>query len=117
MSRIMIVDDSDSIRLLLEDILSIGEHELVYQAKDGSEAVEKYASLKPDILLMDVTMPKKDGLTALKEIKEIDPDAKIIMLSAANTKNLVDDCLEAGAATFISKPFDFDTVLKTLRAI
>ncbi len=117
MSRVMIADDSSSIRLVLEDILSIGKHEVVYQAKDGVEAVEKYASLKPDILLLDLTMPKKDGLTVLKEIKEIDPDAKVIMLSAADSKKMVDDCLEAGAASFISKPFDFNMVLKTLKEI
>ena len=111
----MIADDSSSIRLVLEDILAIGEHEVVYQAKDGDEAVEKYASLKPDVLLLDLTMPKKDGLTVLKEIKEIDPDAKIIMLSAADSEKMVNDCLEAGAATFISKPFDFNVVLKTIR--
>jgi len=115
MSRVMIADDSSSIRLMLEDILAIGEHEVVYQAKDGAEAVEKYAFLKPDILLLDLTMPKKDGLTVLKEIKEINPDAKIIMLSAADNKTMVDDCLEAGATTFISKPFDFNVVLKTLK--
>jgi len=113
----MIADDSSSIRLVLEDILSIGEHEVVYQAENGVEAVEKYFSLKPDILLMDLTMPKKDGLTALKEIKKIDPDAKIIMLSAADSMKLIDDCLEAGAVTFISKPFDFNMVLKAIREI
>ena len=113
----MIADDSDAIRLLLEDILSIGEHELVYQAKDGAEAVEKYASIKPDLLLMDLTMPKKDGLTALKEIKKAHPDAKIIMLSAADSEKMVNECLEAGAITFIPKPFDFDRVLKTLKEV
>jgi len=76
MARVMIAEDTDAIRLLLEDILSIVKHELVYQAKDGAEAVEKYASIKPDILLMDLSMPKKDGITALKEIKKTHPDAK-----------------------------------------
>ena len=113
----MIADDSSSIRLVLEDILAIGKHELVYQAKDGAEAVEKYNSLKPDVLLLDLTMPKKDGLTALKEIKETDPDAKIIMLSAADSKKMVDDCIEAGATSFIPKPFDFNVVLKTIKEI
>ena len=113
----MIADDSSSIRLVLEDILAIGKHEVVYQAKDGAEAVEKYLSLKPDILLLDLTMPKKDGLTVLKEIKKIHPDAKVIMLSASDSKNMVDDCLEAGATSFISKPFDFKMVLKTLEEI
>ncbi len=113
----MIADDSSTIRLVLEDILEIGKHELVCQVENGEEAVEKYASIKPDVLLLDLTMPKKDGLTALKEIKKAHPDAKIIMLSAADSKSMVDECLEAGAATFISKPFDFNMVLKTLKEI
>ena len=78
---------------------------------------EKYASLKPDILLLDLTMPKKDGLTVLKEIKQIHPDAKIIMLSAADSKTMVDECIEAGAISFIPKPFDFNVVLKTLKEV
>ena len=112
----MIAEDTGAIRLLLEDILSIVKCELVYQAKDGAEAVEKYASVKPDILLMDLTMPKKDGVTALKEIKKTHPDAKIIMLSAAGTW-MASDCLEAGAIAFVPKPFDFDRVLKILRGL
>ena len=111
----MLVEDSDAIRLLFEDILSIGKHELVYQAKDGAEAVEKYASIKPDILLMDLSMPKKDGITALKEIKKTHPDAKIIMLSAADEEKTAAESLEAGAITFIPKPFDVDRVLKTIK--
>jgi len=116
MLRVMIAEDSDAIRLLFEDILSIGGYELVYQAKDGAEAVEKYASIKPDILLMDLTMPKKDGLTALKEIKKTHPDAKIIMLSAVDSAWMTNECLEVGA-TFIPKPFDLDRVLKTLKEV
>ena len=117
MVRVMIADDSSSIRLVLADILEIGKHELVSQVENGEEAVEKYGSVKPDVLLLDLTMPKKDGLTALKEIKRTHPDAKIIMLSAADSKSMVDDCLEAGATSFISKPFDFKMVLKTLEEI
>ena len=116
MARVMIAEDTDVIRLLFKDILSIVEHELVYQAKDGAEAVEKYASIKPDIVLMDLTMPKKDGLTALKEIKKTHPDAKIIMLSAAGTW-MASACLEAGAIAFIPKPFDFDRVLEILKEV
>jgi len=112
----MVAEDSDAIRLLLKDILSIVEHELVYWAKDGAEAVEKYASIKPDILLMDLSMPKKDGITALKEIKKTHPDAKILMLSAVGSF-MASECLEAGAINFIPKPFDFDRVLKILKEL
>ena len=113
----MIADDSSAIRLVLEDIMSIGKHELVCQVENGQEAVERYDSVKPDILLLDLTMPQKDGLTVLKEIKKTNPDAKIIMLSAADSKKMVDDCLEAGAIDFISKPFDFKMVLKKLKEV
>ncbi len=116
MARVMIAEDTDMIRRLFEDILSIAEHELVYQAKDGAEAVEKYASIKPDLLLMDLAMPKKDGLTALKEIKKTHPDAKIIMLSAIGSF-MASECLEAGAIAFFPKPFDFEKVLKILKEV
>ncbi len=112
----MLAEDNDVIRLLFEDILSIGGYELVYQAKDGAEAVEKYASIKPDILLMDLSIPKKDGITALKEIKKTHPDAKILMLSAVGSF-MASECLEAGAINFIPKPFDLDRVLKTLKEV
>ena len=116
MSRVMIADDSSSIRLVLADILDIGKHELVCQVENGEEAVEKYGSIKPDILLMDLSMPKKDGITALKEIKKTHPDAKIIMLSAIGSF-MASECLEAGAIGFFPKPFDFDRVLKILKEV
>jgi len=113
----MIADDSDAIRMVLRDMVSLGEHELVGEAKDGAEAVEKFNTFKPDVLLLDLTMPKKDGLTVLKEIKGTNPDAKIIVLSGADSKEMINQCLEAGAISFIPKPFDFDQVIKTLEEI
>ena len=113
----MIADDSVAIRQLLKDIISMGEHELVGEAKDGAEAVEKFNTVKPDLLLLDLTMPEKDGLTVLKEIKGTNPDAKIIMLSGDDSKEMINQCLEAGAISFIPKPFDFDQVIKTLEEI
>ena len=113
----MIADDSDAIRQLLKDIISMGEHELVAEAKDGAEAVEKFNTVKPDVLLLDLTMPEKDGLTVLKEIKGTNPDAKIIVLSGDNSKEMINQCLEAGAVSIIPKPVDFDQVIKTLEEI
>ncbi len=113
----MIADDSDAIRLLLKKMVSLGEHELVGEAEDGAEAVEKFNTVKPDVLLLDLSMPKKDGLTVLKEIKGTNPDAKIIVLSGADSKEMINQCLEAGAISFIPKPFDFDQVIKTLEEI
>ena len=113
----MIADDSDAIRKLLKDLVSLGKHELVGEARDGAEAVEKFNTVKPDVLLLDLTMPEKDGLTVLKEIKETNPDAKIIVLSGDGNKEMINKCLEAGAVSFIPKPFDFDQVIKTLEEI
>ena len=113
----MIADDSDAIRHLLKDMVSLGKHELVAEAKDGAEAVEKFNTVKPDVLLLDLTMPEKDGLTVLKEIKGTNPDAKIIVLSGDNSKEMINQCLEAGAVSIIPKPFDFDQVIKTLEEI
>ena len=117
MCRVMIADDSDAIRLLLKKMVSLGEHELVGEAEDGAEAVEKFNTVKPDVLLLDLSMPKKDGLTVLKEIKETHPDAKIIMLSGDDSKDMINKCLEAGAFSFFPKPFNFDQVIKTLEEI
>ncbi len=117
MARVMIADDSVAIRQLLKDIISMGEHELVGEAKDGAEAVEKFNTVKPDLLLLNLSMPEKDGLTVLKEIKGTNPDAKIIVLSGDYSKEVINQCLEAGAVSFIPKPFDFNQVLKTLKEI
>ncbi len=113
----MIADDSDAIRLVLKDILSIGEHEIVSEAKDGEESVDFYRKQKPDLLLLDLAMPKKDGLTVVKEIMQIDPNAKIILITASDNQKIINQCLESGALSYISKPFDFNGVLKTITDI
>jgi two-component system chemotaxis response regulator CheY len=114
MARVMVADDSDAIRLVLQDILSIGKHEIVAEATNGAEAVEKFSQVKPDILLLDLAMPKKDGLTVVKEIMANHPTAKIILITASDNQNIINECINAGAIAFISKPFDFDYVLKLI---
>ena len=114
MSRILIADDSDAIRLVLSDILEIGQHELVGEAVNGLEAVEKYSEIKPDVLLLDLAMPKKDGLTVVKEIISADSSAKIILITASDDQKVIKQCVDAGAMETISKPFDFDHVLKII---
>ncbi|MFQ6025762.1 MAG: response regulator, partial [Nitrosopumilaceae archaeon] len=104
MARVMIADDSDAIRLVLQDILAIGEHELVAEAKDGAETLEKFYDVKPDVLLLDLAMPKKDGLAVLKDIKATTPAAKIIVITAADSRKIINECLDAGATSYISKP-------------
>jgi len=114
MARIMIADDSDAIRLVLKDILMIGHHEFVAEATNGMEAVEKFNETKPDLLLLDMAMPKKDGLTALKEILATNPNAKIIMITASDNINTMTDAISSGALAYLLKPFNFEDVLKTI---
>ena len=114
MSKVLVADDSDAIRQVLHDILIIGKHELVGEAIDGNEAVEKFNELLPDLLLLDLAMPKKDGLAVVKEIIEYNPDARIVLITASDNQFIITQCLEAGAIASISKPFDFDKVLKVI---
>ena len=114
MAKVLVADDSDAIRQVLQDILSIGKHELVGEAIDGNEAIEKFIELQPDLLLLDLAMPKKDGLSVVKEIIEINPDARIVLITASDNQFIITQCLEAGAIASISKPFDFDKVLKVI---
>ena len=117
MVRVMVADDSDAIRMVLQDILSIGKHEIVAEATNGAETVERFSQTNPDVLLLDLAMPKKDGLTVVKEIMTTYPKAKIILITASDNQNVINECLEAGASAFISKPFDFDHVLKLIDEI
>ena len=117
MVKIMIADDSDAIRLVLRDILAIGNFDKIIEAVDGAEAVDYYSKNRPDILLLDLAMPKKDGYTVVKEIMQIDPNAKIILITASDDQKVINQCLEEGATTYISKPFDFNGVLKAINDI
>lgn len=117
MARVMIADDSDAIRFVLNDILTIGKHEIVAEAVNGLEAVEKFSQTNPDILLLDLAMPKKDGLTVVREVMAKHPTAKIILITASDNHNIINECIRAGAHAFISKPFDFDHVLKLISEI
>jgi two-component system chemotaxis response regulator CheY len=114
MARIMIVDDSDSIRMVLKDILEIGKHELVGEASNGEDAVKEFIKTNPDLTLLDMAMPKKDGLSALKEIISMRPDAKIVMITASDNQHTMKECINAGALAYILKPFNFQDVLKTI---
>ncbi len=114
MAKVMIADDSEAIRQVLRDILDIGHHEVVSESIDGNETLEKYNKIQPDLLLLDLAMPKKDGLTVVKEIMELYPEAKIILITASDNQKIIKECIDAGAKTFILKPFDFDNVLKII---
>lgn len=115
--RVLIVDDAIFMRMKLKDILEKNGFEVVAEAQNGMEAVGKYKSENPDLVTMDITMPEMDGVTALKEIKKIDKDAKIIMCSAMGQQSMVMDAIKAGALDFIVKPFDTERVIKALQKI
>ena len=114
MARIMVVDDAAFMRMMLKDILSKGGYEVVGEAENGLKAVERYKELTPDLVLMDITMPELDGIGAVKQIKGIDPGAKIIMCSAMGQQAMVLESIQAGAKDFIVKPFQADRILEAV---
>jgi two-component system chemotaxis response regulator CheY len=111
MARILITDDAAFMRMMIKNILTQNGHEVVGEAQDGEDAVAKYAELKPDVTTMDITMPSKDGIAALKEILAGDPGAKVIMCSALGQEAKVIESIRAGAKDFVVKPFQQDRVL------
>lgn len=115
--RVLIVDDALIMRVLLKEILDKPSFEVVGEARDGEEAVELYRTLSPDLVLMDIIMPKKDGLTALSEMIALDPMAKVIIVSALGQQAMVIDALYRGAREFITKPFHGEKVLKIVCAV
>lgn len=112
--RILIVDDAAFMRMMIKDILVKNGFEVVAEAENGAQAVEKYKEHSPDLVTMDITMPEMDGITALKEIKQIDAQARIIMCSAMGQQSMVIDAIQAGAKDFIVKPFRADRVLEAI---
>jgi two-component system, chemotaxis family, chemotaxis protein CheY len=111
MARVLVVDDAVFMRKVVSDALAKGGHEVVGEAANGVEAVEQWQSLKPDVTTLDITMPEKDGLAALKEIVALDPSARVIMCSALGQESKVLESIKAGAKDFIVKPFQPDRVL------
>ena len=112
--KVLIVDDAAFMRIKLKDILEKNNYEVVGEAENGIEAIEKYKEVSPDIVTMDITMPEMDGVEALKEIKAFDPNAKILMCSAMGQQSMVMDAIRAGAVDFIVKPFDTERVIHAL---
>jgi two-component system chemotaxis response regulator CheY len=110
-----VVDDAAFMRMMLKDILLKGGFEIAGEATNGAEAVRLYQELKPDLVTMDITMPEVDGIAAVKEIKKIDPNAKVVMVSAMGQQAMVIEAIQAGASDFIVKPFQPDRVLEALK--
>lgn len=113
-TKVLIVDDAAFMRMMIKDILVKNGFDVVGEAENGAQAVEKFKETTPDLVTMDITMPEMDGITALKEIKQIDASAKIIMCSAMGQQSMVIDAIQAGAKDFIVKPFQADRVLEAI---
>ena len=110
MAKILVVDDAEFLRVRISKMLSGEGHEIL-EAENGLKAVAAYKASKPDLVLMDITMPEMDGLTALKEIRTFDPTAKVIMLTALGQESVVLEAIKSGARDFVVKPFERDRIL------
>lgn len=115
--NILVCDDAAFMRMMIKDILSKNGYNVVGEAENGAKAVEKYAELKPDLVLMDITMPEMDGIAALKSIKSSDPGATVIMCSAMGQQAMVIESIQAGAKDFIVKPFQADRVIEAVKKV
>jgi len=115
--KILIVDDAAFMRMMIRDILSKNGYEVVGEAENGARAIERYKDLIPDLVIMDITMPEVDGIQAVKEIKKVNGEAKIIMCSAMGQQAMVIDAIQAGARDFVVKPFQPDRVLEAVRKV
>lgn len=116
-NKILIVDDAAFMRMMIKDTLKKNGYENLLEAADGEIAVQTYKAEKPDLVILDITMPNKNGLDALKEIRQMDPNAKIVMCSAMGQESMVVEAIRNGARDFIVKPFKAERVLKTVQGI
>ena len=115
--NILICDDAAFMRMMIKDILTKNGYNVVGEAENGAKGVEKYNELKPDLVLMDITMPEMDGIAALKAIKANDPGASVIMCSAMGQQAMVIESIQSGAKDFIVKPFQADRVIEAVKKV
>ena len=114
MANVMIADDSESVRATLRDMVEAGKHKVIAEAVDGIDVLEKFDSAKPDVLLLDVAMPKKDGMETLIELMKNDSKPKVIMITAHDDMELIQNCIKVGALAYITKPFNTDDILNAI---
>lgn len=112
--RVLVCDDSILMRRLVGDCLTSAGWEVAAEASDGQQAIDKYQAIRPDAVTMDIVMPGTDGLTALSKILELDPAAKVVVISALNQTKLISDAIRKGAQDFIAKPFLPEQLQQTL---
>lgn len=115
--RALVVDDAVFMRMMIKDILTSSEYEVVGEAENGIEAIKLYKKLKPDLVTMDIIMPEMNGIEAVKGIISFDPQAKILMVSAMGQQFLVKEAIQAGAKDFMVKPFQPAKVVAALKKI
>jgi two-component system chemotaxis response regulator CheY len=113
-SKILVVDDAAFMRMMIRDILAKHGYE-IHEAVNGRDAVEKFEDLRPDLVTMDITMPEMNGLDALREIRSMDEDARVLMVSAMGQQKMIVEALEMGAMDFLVKPFQPTKVLETVK--
>ncbi len=117
LKSVLIVDDAAFMRMMLKNLIEKNGYQVVGEAGNGAEAIEKYQELRPELITMDVTMPELDGIRAIQEIKKINSRVKIIVISAMGREEVVREALLAGASSFIIKPFDEKKVVTTIERI
>ncbi len=117
MTRILVADDASFMRQMIRDIIEPEGYEVVGEASDGVEVIDKFLELRPDLVMMDIVMPKRSGIDAVKAIKLEDPTAVVVMCSALGQEALVMEAIQAGAKDFIVKPFKPDAVVSTLAKV
>ncbi len=114
MARVLVVDDTAFMRKVVKDALVSAGHEVVGEAADGVEAVQRFRELRPDLTTLDITMPVKDGLAALEEILALDPSARVVMCSALGQESKVLQSIKMGAKDFVVKPFQPDRLVEAV---
>jgi len=115
MTRVLIADDASFMRQMIRDIIEPEGFEVVGEASDGVEVIEKFKELHPDMVMMDIVMPKRSGIDSVKGIIAMDPTARVVMCSALGQESLVMEAIEAGAKDFIVKPFKPEAVVSALK--
>ena len=117
MAKVLIVDDSRTSSKILRGILEENGHEVIDEAVDGQDGVKKFQALKPDVVTMDITMPVLDGMEALKMIKALSADTKVIMVTAAGQKGKMIDCIKLGSDEILTKPFDKEEIISVINKL
>ncbi|HEX3831452.1 MAG TPA: response regulator [Solirubrobacteraceae bacterium] len=114
MARVLVVDDAAFMRKVVSDALAAGGHDVIGEAGNGSDAITRFAELRPELTMLDITMPEKDGLQALAEIMTLDPRARVLMCSALGQESKVIESIKLGARDFVVKPFDPERLLEAV---